>query len=371
MLRIGTTDTVVIYQRGKSKMMAKKAVLLCSILLVLGFGFIAPTHADGPRWHVNDSLRISDGIPFVWLRITPSSWGLPVFTALPGTHTLVVMDNTPGFDGVQYWWYVGVSDHLNIRGWVEQQSLQPVGQTSTVPDPRQFKSTRVRIGAGIPFVWLRNAPSSYAQPLYTTFPYQLADPSNCLVRQAPLSPQWDGHQWWRFVGTSTGSVAGWVEERSLVDCDTASAPGVGPGGVRLVSSTSSWAAYEPFERGFMIWRQDTQVVYVFTDNSGTTYQTVDVATYQNWPSPTTVSLPRDGLVVPVNAFGKVWQEMVGGTYFYSSIGWATAPERGYNATINRYSNDCYVKCIAYFHLTLPDGRTIAVSEGQLSWNWVN
>src|SRR5207247_806640 len=96
--------------------------------------------------------------------------------------------------------------------------------------------------------------------------------SQCLT-VATVGPviHWDGQQWWRALIPSTVArtdiQSGWVEENSLVDCDpdlsaltsTATVAAGSPSAtasdvVTLIPPTSTQAAYEPFERGFMIWR---------------------------------------------------------------------------------------------------------------------
>ncbi len=132
-----------------------------------------------------------------------------------------------------------------------------------------------------------------------------------------------------------------------------------------VSTSTTGAAYQPFQNGFMIWRQDTGDVLVFESlNSSGSVWPYSEPTYSVWEVPV-VAPPGDagpGLVVPVNAFGKVWSQV------RDRMGWGTAPEQGYTATVMNFNQPGY---FPYTHITLPDGRTVFVNLGRSSWSFVN
>ena len=82
-----------------------------------------------------------------------------------------------------------------------------------------------------------------------------------------------------------------------------------------------WAAWEPFERGSMLWRSDTDQAYIFTDDGR--WQPVE----ERWDGkPLT---PRGetppGLYEPQRGFGYVWGES---DEVFSALGWATDQEKG-------------------------------------------
>lgn len=118
-----------------------------------------------------------------------------------------------------------------------------------------------------------------------------------------------------------------------------SAPGGG-------ATTYTQAAYQPYERGFMIWREDTGAVMAFWgDASGQ---------WTSYPEP--IGLPNNpdqaspgGLVNPVNAFGRIW-------YNYDNVrnqlGWAIGPEQPYTLTVQTFTGATSLS------FRLPDGRTL-------------
>jgi hypothetical protein len=84
------------------------------------------------------------------------------------------------------------------------------------------------------------------------------------------------------------------------------------------------AAEEHFEGGYMFWRGDTNIVYVFvgTGDRGDVYEYVD--TWQDGdPTPVAVPTPPPGLYTPVRGFGKIWNADSG---LRQALGWATDRE---------------------------------------------
>ena len=63
---------------------------------------------------------------------------------------------------------------------------------------------------GLPFVWVRAAPSSYAPAIYTLYP------NYGVTVETTGNTQWDGYQTWTevYVTSNTG-IRGWVEQGSL------------------------------------------------------------------------------------------------------------------------------------------------------------
>ncbi len=128
----------------------------------------------------------------------------------------------------------------------------------------------------------------------------------------------------------------------------------------LISSLTTWAAYQSFEGGFMIWRQDTGQVYVFIGYNGMdTLRSYDASVYNAWTAPS--DPPPTSRFAPVNAFGKVWSQ------HRDQLGWGLAQEQGYTATVNAYA----FSAITYLHITLPTGQTVFANPGRLAWSWVN
>ena len=89
-------------------------------------------------------------------------------------------------------------------------------------------------------------------------------------------------------------------------------------------ATTTWAAYQPFERGHMFWREDWHAISVLrADGYWEHYGDVwDESEPESDPS----LIPPEGLVQPVRGFGLTWR-MLGGPE--SRVGWALEPEQGY------------------------------------------
>lgn len=90
-----------------------------------------------------------------------------------------------------------------------------------------------------------------------------------------------------------------------------------------------WAAWQPFERGYMFWRSDTMRVIAFYDG-GTWTEFAD-----QWDGLTTVSRgsPPPGRVAPIRGFGYLW-----GTYdeVANRLGWGLEEEKGFCANIQPF-----------------------------------
>jgi photosystem II stability/assembly factor-like uncharacterized protein len=97
-------------------------------------------------------------------------------------------------------------------------------------------------------------------------------------------------------------------------------------GCPLADATTLWAAYEPFERGAMIWLSDTRTIAVLY-GTGAWVRYSDTWDESQPSSDTGLAAPA-GLVQPVRGFGKIWREQLGGPH--SAIGWALGPEAGYD-----------------------------------------
>jgi serine/threonine protein kinase len=88
-----------------------------------------------------------------------------------------------------------------------------------------------------------------------------------------------------------------------------------------------WAAWQPFERGYMFWRSDTRRVTVFFNNR--TWTEYSDQWVEGAPIPSRGS-PPPGLLAPVRGFGYIWgiHDSVA-----TGIGWALEEEKGFCALI--------------------------------------
>lgn len=133
------------------------------------------------------------------------------------------------------------------------------------------------------------------------------------------------------------------------------------------------AAYQPYERGFMIWLADAGDIWVFVAPSSPLsrvpwlhFAESDYAGFAD-AGP---QQPPTGKVQPINGFGRVWYNLinyVSGNPINADLGWATAPETGYSATRQVYGRVSHV----HQYLSLPDGRVADAYQGLagIYWAW--
>ncbi|MBI1280208.1 MAG: hypothetical protein GC179_18930 [Anaerolineaceae bacterium] len=370
--------------------MRKQLIILAALFVVIAP--IIHISAQNVTFHQNDQVVIKSGLSSVWLRSQPSSNCACVeYVISSSKRVLRILDNDPVSDGVQNWWHVSTVERPVKQGWVEEKSLRlltpPLPTASLTPKVTQsllpLNSTSAQIREGIPFVWLRNQPNSSAKTLQTIDFVRPTNQSQCLkIAQTGENRVWDGVQWWRLIRVTNTTTYGWVEETSLTACTptssnptdlavtlTSPAPasvGAPQAGITQSPIVTTYAAYQPFENGMMIWRQDTQMVYVLINGAG--HDQVGLGTYSGWPVP--ADRPPVGRFTPVNAFGKVWNgELYFGTLIRDLLGWAIASEQGYTATITDYYVASVVKPDSHTLITLPDGRTVDMEFAFNSWNF--
>ncbi len=117
------------------------------------------------------------------------------------------------------------------------------------------------------------------------------------------------------------------------------------------TSVTTQAAYQPYAQGFMVWRQDTGLIYVFGLGVGQFPQ----SSYEWLPDNACTDL-APGMICPSNGFGRVWASE---TYVRRALGWPTGPEQSYQATI-------VTRGPKPLSVTLPDGRKVLIDD---TWNW--
>ena len=92
-----------------------------------------------------------------------------------------------------------------------------------------------------------------------------------------------------------------------------------------------WAAWQPFERGFLLWRSDTDAAYAFYEqNAGTWFQ---ISEKWDGSSSTDRGEPPPGLQAPIRGFGYVWTLR---DDLYQNLGWATDQEKGFCAQVQPF-----------------------------------
>ena len=126
---------------------------------------------------------------------------------------------------------------------------------------------------------------------------------------------------------------------------------------------NTWAAFEPFEHGLMVWISEGGHTYVLLDDGSPfkPYREVLDPSAAPLPTPDPSLTPPPGLYQPALGFGKFWRGLVPGTdWVRPGLGWATAPETGYSAfwQCNTAADDgarCY--------LTGPRDEVLVLARG--------
>jgi len=103
-------------------------------------------------------------------------------------------------------------------------------------------------------------------------------------------------------------------------------------GCPRAETATTVAAWQPFEHGVMLWREDVNLIYVLEPenlwrSTGDTWREGDLAFEPAQDVP-------DGLHQPVRGFGLVWREQPG---VREALGWATSEEDGFEAMIQEFN----------------------------------
>jgi hypothetical protein len=125
-----------------------------------------------------------------------------------------------------------------------------------------------------------------------------------------------------------------------------------------VQTDYSRAAFQRYERGFMIWRADTGAVMVFWGDQAGQVNLFPERTYGGLPdNPVSLETPP-GRVRPVSGFGRVWGNF---QVVRDQLGWALGPEEAYTTVIQTFTGT------ASDSFTVPDGRALYVTG--TSWSF--
>jgi len=121
------------------------------------------------------------------------------------------------------------------------------------------------------------------------------------------------------------------------------------------------AAYEKFERGFMIWRSDNNTIYIFSNLNGDSGGQVNT-----YPERAYIAL-TDNLSIfvpslysrPVNGFGLVWSNY---PEVRDQLGYATASEYGFSLIVREDDG-------MPTRFDLPDGSRATVAYPEALWRF--
>lgn len=93
-----------------------------------------------------------------------------------------------------------------------------------------------------------------------------------------------------------------------------------------------WSAWQPFERGHMFWREDTNRAYAFYRDGR---WEVFGDTWDGSETTNRYGTPPANLQAPVRGFGYIWEKY---DAVFSAIGWATDIEKGVCILIQEFDN---------------------------------
>ncbi len=100
-------------------------------------------------------------------------------------------------------------------------------------------------------------------------------------------------------------------------------------GCAMGAASTVWAAYQPFERGSMLWRSDTDTSYVFYSSGG--WFPIEFG-WDGGPARDRGS-PPPGLQAPQRGFGYVWSL---DDEIFNGLGWARDQEKGFCAFVQEF-----------------------------------
>lgn len=129
------------------------------------------------------------------------------------------------------------------------------------------------------------------------------------------------------------------------------------------------AAYQPFERGFMLWDSaEDKIIVLYYDGSTQIFA-------DSWQGGAIEigETPPVGFYAPVQGFGKVWLD---NPDVRSRIGWGTASEQSYTMTKQQLElrDPGSWLLIGDIYCTLPDGRSLRYATYPYSsnnWNFID
>jgi len=207
---------------------------------------------------------------------------------------------------------------VNVEATAQSLARAWVAQTAEAQSAAQAAPTATEIPAAA------STATSTVLPTPTVMPTR---PPATTVAASPVPGLTPGPAAACPVAVDSQLAAGWDQTR--LGCPTAKAAVI-------------WAAWEPFQRGEMFWRNDIDWIYELHWGNGTDAAQGDWSTGkdawkwdESYPDGRGLK-PPSGLVEPVRGFGYVWYEFLAGPD--SAVGWATAQEMGFCASLQPFEN---------------------------------
>ncbi|NWF69938.1 MAG: LysM peptidoglycan-binding domain-containing protein [Chloroflexi bacterium] len=129
-----------------------------------------------------------------------------------------------------------------------------------------------------------------------------------------------------------------------------------------VNITTTYGAFQQYETGFMIWRQDTQDIWTFFNGGALSIYLL--SSYSGLPDNPVPDPTPAGRIRPISGFGRVWGNY---TQVRTALGWATAAESGYHISLRPVPTNSG----AQICFNIPDGRFVqfVTTQGSTSTTW--
>ena len=118
------------------------------------------------------------------------------------------------------------------------------------------------------------------------------------------------------------------------------------------------ATYQAFENGYMVWRADTNEIYVHYSDSSAAYFLE--ASYAGFEDAVLEEMPPLDRFAPESGFGKVWANAPG---VREKLGWALAPEQSYQVRIQPVATTREPRPEFVLYMTQPDGQVVGTGYG--------
>ncbi len=118
------------------------------------------------------------------------------------------------------------------------------------------------------------------------------------------------------------------------------------------------ASYQEFEGGYMVWRGDTNEIYVHYDDGSAAYFLE--ASYAWMDDPALTEFPPLDRLAPESGFGKVWANAPG---VRDKLGWAVEAEQGYTLQAQPVATTRVPPPEFSVYFTLPSGEVVGTGYG--------
>ncbi|MGH2537363.1 MAG: hypothetical protein ACRDHL_08225 [Candidatus Promineifilaceae bacterium] len=167
--------------------------------------------------------------------------------------------------------------------------------------------TAVVLPTLLPTVTAAASPTAVARPTIPPTPTSLAEGLTVRLATPDPSPDCPEHYPWFF-------------DNPAAEC--------------AATVLNTWAVFQPFERGLMLWTQEGGRTFILLEDGSPFKPYVELADSDAsaLPGPDPGLQPPAGLYQPVLGFARFWRGLAPNSgWMRDSLGWATRPEMAYSA----------------------------------------